>query len=124
MKEQFETKEKELEDKVAALTRERDGLKKENDEQKAKEAERRKEEEERKRYIPITSLSDVRVYMPLTDGIKCEGNSIIHHGKDRTCRNVVIGNAMIAVCFYLSHFEDSCLFLLLIGNLSHVCILV
>ena len=44
----------------------------------------------------IRSLSRVRVYMPQTDNVKCEGNQIIHHGDD-SFRNVVIGDVMTSV---------------------------
>ena len=116
MKERAEKEKTEVEEKLLAMTQERDRLQKRIDEEK------RKEEEERKRYVPITSLSNTRVYMPKTDNIKCEGNRIIHHGSDIP-RNAVIGKAMTDVCLF-SHllyglFID---LLSLIGNVSHVYI--
>ena len=118
-------KEKDTKAKLDAITRERDELQtklqqKEEEEERKKEDERKKaEEEERKRYSPITTLSNVRVYFPKTDGIKNEGNTIIHHGAEGY-RNAVIGDAMTEVCFNCYSWDDYCL-LYLIGNLSHVC---
>ena len=103
-------KEKDTKAKLDAITRERDELKTKL---------QQKEEEERKRYSPITTLSNVRVYFPKTDGIKNEGNTIIHHGAEGY-RNAVIGDAMTEVCFNCYSWDDYCL-LYLIGNLSHVC---
>ena len=63
---------------------------------KGEEEGRRRKEEEAKKYIPITSLDGTSVTFPESDGIKREGNAIIHHGSTSN-RNCFIGGVMTSV---------------------------
>ena len=57
----------------------------------------------------ITSLDGTSVtFTPSDDGIKREGNTIIHHGSDRFWRNCFIGGEMTSVC-NLSSFRFHCI---------------
>ena len=84
-----EREKKELEERLKRMNGEMEEKKKREEEER-----NRKEEEEKKKYRPITSLDRTSVIFPQTDNIKREGNTIIHHGPDYSCRNCFIGGVM------------------------------
>ena len=89
-KEEAETKNRELENRIERMRVEMEEMKKREDQQK-----KRKEEEE-KHSRPIRSLDGTSVVFTPNNGIKREGNTIIHHGPNRD-RNCFIGGEMTSV---------------------------
>ena len=89
------------------LEKEKEALKKENEDMKraieklkgkvgTTEGSKREEENEGRVVKKITSLDGIRVFFPQSDGIKKEGNRIIHNGSD-SFRNCFIGEKMRSV---------------------------
>ena len=83
-----------LEETIKQMRVEMEGMK------KRERKEKQQGVKEKKRYYPpitlITSLGGISVIFPKTDGIKREGNTIIHHGSN-SFRNCFIGGEMISV---------------------------
>ena len=90
-REAIELEKRELEKKMNRLTAELEFLKGSKEEE-----EKRKSEEDEKKLNHITSLDGTSLIFPHSDGIKREGNTIIHHGPDSR-RNCFIGGVMTSV---------------------------
>ena len=87
-KERLELEKKELEEKLHRM---------EKEEKERREEEERNRREEETRYVLITSLDGTSVtFSPSNDGIKREGNTIIHDGSD-SYRNCFFGGVMTTV---------------------------